>query len=289
MNLCFECGSKVSADDKFCSACGTMIIEADRKQGLKQESIKKCRECSEENLHVERKCTYCGAIFTGNEEIFLRDVPNKEEIINTSETKKIKIKKAVRSMSSVPETQGLETWKLASIIISAVIVGIFIIIIYADQNTIPEPSQNISTQPQQNPQIDLARFDEINQLERDIAQDNQNSEKLLRLANLTHDAGLFEKSIKTYEDYLKIKPGDTDARVDMGVCYFEQKNYSKAEEIFLAAIKQSPKHQIAHLNLGVVNLSKGEIEKAKDWLQKCIALGEHTDVGHRASELLKTH
>lgn len=192
-------------------------------------------------------------------------------------------------MSSVPESQGLKTWKLASIIISAVIVGIFIIIIYADQNTIPEPSQNISTQPQQNPQINLAQFDEINQLEKDIAKDNQNSEKLLRLANLTHDAGLFEKSIKTYEDYLKIKPDDTDARVDMGVCYFEQKNYSKAEEIFLAAIKQSPKHQIAHLNLGVVNLSKGEIEKAKDWLQKCVALGEHTDVGHRASELLKTH
>jgi Tfp pilus assembly protein PilF len=67
------------------------------------------------------------------------------------------------------------------------------------------------------------------------------------------------------------------------------KQYDKATSIFEAVIQKNPKHQIAYLNLGIVNLTQGKIVEAKEYFQKCIALGEHTDAGHRAAELLKSH
>jgi len=287
VSLCPECGVKISVSDKFCRECGTKISKESSQPETIQRSLKKCRECGEENLYSERSCSYCGSPFIGDEEVFVSDVTTTHTQRVETPLKKVKVKKSASLGDSTTAEKSIETWKVISIIVMAIIIGIFILLVYSEQNTIPTSVQNIPQAQQQ--KVDLAKFNEINQLESELASDSKNSEKLLRLANLTHDAGLFDKSIKNYELYLALKPNDTDARVDMGVCYFELKNYDKAEEIFLASIKRSPKHQIAHLNLGVVHLSKGNVDKAKEWLEKCIALGEHTDVGHRASELLKTH
>jgi hypothetical protein len=55
------------------------------------------------------------------------------------------------------------------------------------------------------------------------------------------------------------------------------------------ALEHSPNHQIGHLNLGIVNLAAGNVEKSKEWLQKAVALGPETEVGKRAQELLTSH
>ncbi len=287
MSLCPECGVKISTIDKFCRECGTKIFKESSQPTTIQKSFKKCRECGEENFYSERSCSYCGFPFIGDEEVFVSDVTISDTRSLETKPKKENVKKSVNLGSLQAAEKSIESWKIISIIVAAIVIGIFILLVYSEKNNVPTTVQNIPQAPQQ--QIDLSNFNEINQLEKEVEQDNKNAQKLLRLANLTHDAGLFDKSIKNYELYLELEPNDTDARVDMGVCYFELKNYEKAEEIFLASIKKSPKHQIAHLNLGVVNLSKGNVQKAKEWLEKCIALGEHTDIGHRASELLKTH
>ncbi|PIW69627.1 MAG: hypothetical protein COW08_06200, partial [Ignavibacteriales bacterium CG12_big_fil_rev_8_21_14_0_65_30_8] len=54
----------------------------------------------------------------------------------------------------------------------------------------------------------------------------------------------------------------------MGVCYFNLKNFPKAIEEMERAIKIRPTHQIGLLNLGIVNLSAGNLEKSKEWLKK---------------------
>ena len=84
-------------------------------------------------------------------------------------------------------------------------------------------------------------------------------------------------------------PKDTDARVDMGVCYFNLQDYANAIAEMETALTYNPNHQIAHLNLGVVNLSAGNLEKSKEWLKKAVALNPTSEVGVKAQQLLNNH
>ncbi len=54
----------------------------------------------------------------------------------------------------------------------------------------------------------------------------------------------------------------------MGVCYYSLRNFDEAIKAMTEALKYKPNHQIAHLNLGIVNLAAGNIDKSREWLQK---------------------
>lgn len=75
----------------------------------------------------------------------------------------------------------------------------------------------------------------------------------------------------------------------MGVCYFNLRDYPNAIKEMETALKYEPKHQIAHLNLGVVNLSAGNLAKSKEWLQKAYDLNPTNEIGQKAEQLLKNH
>ncbi len=112
---------------------------------------------------------------------------------------------------------------------------------------------------------------------------------LLQLAHAQNDAGFYDKAISNYQKYLKSNPSDADARVDMGVCYFSLKDYKNAISAMKEALKYKPKHQIAHLNLGIVNLAAGNVEESKKWLQKAVDIDPNSDVGKKAKEILQSH
>ncbi|MDP1994604.1 MAG: tetratricopeptide repeat protein, partial [Ignavibacteria bacterium] len=79
---------------------------------------------------------------------------------------------------------------------------------------------------------------------------------------------------------------NADVLVDMGVCYFDLQKYDEAIPLMEKAIKTNPVHQIAHMNLGIVNLAKGNIEKSKEWLQKAVAIDPNSEIGRKAKQLL---
>ena len=56
-----------------------------------------------------------------------------------------------------------------------------------------------------------------------------------------------------------------------------------------AALKYQPKHQIAHLNLGIVNLSAKNLVASKEWFQKTVDIDPNSEAGKRAQELLTSH
>ncbi|MBK6915231.1 MAG: tetratricopeptide repeat protein [Ignavibacteriales bacterium] len=111
---------------------------------------------------------------------------------------------------------------------------------------------------------------------------------MLQLAHLKNDSGFYDKAIIDYTHYLEVNPSDADARIDMGVCYYNLQNYPKAIEEMEKALTYQPTHQIAHLNLGVVTMASGNIEAAKQWLEKAVKLNPNTDAGKRAQELLSS-
>ena len=305
MKYCKVCGNQVKETDKFCSQCGSKLeFEETFVESLSTDvriiKLKICDLCGEENNFNSDECEYCGAGFTGKEKVIEREIKQQdvstkiETSKKTSPEKKKEKSKPQRIKKSEDKSQShpkkLETKQI--FLISAVIVIIgAILIYYGIENSKIEKKNEASSQVQteNSPRIDLNAINEINRLEAELKNNPDDPEKLLKLAHLNHDSGFFEKAISYYEKYLSFRPEDNDAEVDLGVCYFELKQYDKATSIFEAVIQKNPKHQIAYLNLGIVNLTQGKIVEAKEYFQKCIALGEHTDAGHRAAELLKSH
>ena len=152
----------------------------------------------------------------------------------------------------------------------------------------PVMNQN-QVQPNTNSGVNLNNMQMINDLEAKIKQNPEDYKSLLELAHLKNDSGLFEAAIENYKTYLEKNPKDADARVDMGVCYFNLQDFPNAIKEMETALKYVPNHQIAHLNLGVVNLSAGNIEKSKEWLKKAYDLNPTSEVGKKAEQLLNNH
>ena len=144
-------------------------------------------------------------------------------------------------------------------------------------------------QPNTNSGVNLNNMQLINDLEAKIKQNSEDYKSLLELAHLKNDSGLFDAAIVNYKTYLEKNPKDADARVDMGVCYFNLQDFPNAIKEMETALKYVPDHQIAHLNLGVVNLSAGNIDVSKQWLKKAYDLNPTSEVGKKAEQLLNNH
>lgn len=300
---CPRCNQLVKNTDKFCSNCGYQLISTVY-QKISEEftkvKIKLCDICGEENFIDAEECQHCGVQFTGKEKIIEKKVKVEgfeEKPILFEKERSIKGKTSSKKKTRQKANTTIEKEKgklspLQIILIAAgfLILGAVLVYYSLEESNVKLENLDTGNFPQVDQRkVDLNVLSEINALEKELERNPNDKQNLLRLANLLHDGGFFEKAINNYESYLKINPNDFDAEVDMGVCYYELKQYEKAEEIFKGVVNKNPNHQIAHLNLGIVNLTLGNIDKAKEYFQKCIALGEHTDAGHRAAELLKSH
>ncbi len=172
-------------------------------------------------------------------------------------------------------------------------IGIFLLIISGlFDSAEPALQHNHTTnenQQVQTPTVDLNKLKEINNLEEVVKNNPENHEALLNLAHMQNDNGFYDKAVIKYEEYLKLHPENADVIVDLGVCYFELKKYEKSISVIESALKINPTHQIAHFNLGIVNLSNGNINKAKEWWGKARDLDPNSNIGMKAEELLKTN
>jgi tetratricopeptide (TPR) repeat protein len=109
------------------------------------------------------------------------------------------------------------------------------------------------------------------------------------LANSLHDAKFYPRAIETYKKYLTVDPKNHDARVDLGICYFETGNDKQAVIEIETVIKKQPKHQMAVFNLGIIQLSLQNMPEAKKWLKKCVELDPQSTAGLRAQQILQQH
>jgi Flp pilus assembly protein TadD len=109
----------------------------------------------------------------------------------------------------------------------------------------------------------------------------------LRYANILHDAMLLDQAIAQYKQYLEKVPEDVNARVDLGICYFEQEKYSEAIAEMEAALKHEPDHQLGNYNLGIVNYNAGNIAVAKDWFIRARNINPASPQGQNAARILQ--
>ena len=291
MNHCIECGYKIDGNFKFCPNCGTQLDKvtqgSDANSSVKKEVII-CKNCGEENSPKNVNCFSCGVQLKGGK----KETISSKMIKSDTDGKQRDVqKKYLNEQSLDKEEKVLDSKKILSI--SAIVIVVFILALVFTgvfdsgiQKDIAQVNDQVQTDGNQ---VNLAKLDEINELENKIKENPDDLESTLHLAHLSQDSGLLDKAISNYKKYLEKNPENADARVDMGICYYNLGDYAAAINEMETAIKYESKHQIAHLNLGIVNLTAQNLDVSKEWFRKAMELDPDSEAGKRAQELLNSH
>jgi predicted amidophosphoribosyltransferase len=292
---CRKCGAELTPADRFCSACGTKVDWGAETRGGEATAAQPPAKASpaKPGKHAEVVCPLCGQINAGGQS-------NCESCggVLLSQPDSQTPPSAVRTPST-PKAQDrgfsfFQTWKFtASIAIIAVLVVILLVNFRSKENTQAPSSHPANLSPQAQ-----SVMNEIDALQKRVTESPNDTSALLRLANVFHDAKIFPRAIVMYDRYLALKPKDADARVDLGVSYFESSfsDSTRAQDDLLEAKRQmeraleyNPRHQLAAFNLGIINFHLGEVDVANQWLEKCAALDSTTEVGRKSKQFLTQH
>ncbi|WP_161629803.1 tetratricopeptide repeat protein [Desulfogranum japonicum] len=95
----------------------------------------------------------------------------------------------------------------------------------------------------------------IEQLQTATQSNPQDGQAWVQLGHAYFDDNQFNNAIKSYQEALKILPGQVDVMTDMGIMYRRNGQPQKAIETFDAVIAMDSNHQQARFNKGVVLLS----------------------------------
>ena len=312
VKFCPECGHKLEKKYKFCSECGFDLVNIDNSKNQENSSLfhgvdeKRnstkviiCEICGEENASENAVCSGCGAKLK-NERSERSSSGKKKESGGIAQSQKTQKKSIKQTNKTNPDKKSLTEYtankKLNKIrVITVVSIGLgiaLIILIFSGElNSLIIPNNEIDITQNQNPSsgVNLNNIQKINDLEVKVKSNPPDKASILELAHLKNDSGLYEQAIINYKQYLVLEPTDPDARIDMGICYYNLQNYDIAIKEMEQAIKYDPKHQIGYLDLGIVNLAAGNLEKSNDWLKKAVNLDPNSEYGKKAEELLKSH
>ena len=309
VRYCPQCGTKLKKEYKFCPECGFELVKIEAIKNSSnstsiQDSLKKvseviiCDNCGEDNNPSAELCSSCGVKLKGQRST-KEIMASGEEVKPSPKTKyvpetpkKVAPKKSAINKSEPDNSAQKKLNKIKLITISAIGLGIaFVILIFSGilNSVIIPGASNTVVQQNQSSGVDLNSLQKITTLEEQIKANPKDTIAILELAHLRNDAGMYQQAINNYKQYLALVPGDPDARIDMGVCYYNLQDYDTAIKEMETAIKYDPKHQIGYLNLGIVNLTAGNLEKSKEWLKKAVQLDPNSEYGKKAEELLKSH
>lgn len=228
-----------------------------------------CAHCGEELHWGDAACASCGVII---------DWPKEFGVIASAVTKQ---------QPSQSSKQKNASGILSSKLILGVIIGVAVAVvgyeIFFDKHAAVAP---VTAQPLA---ATVQAMQQIQDLEKQLQANPNNSAVELELANLFHDNMMWNKAITHYKSYLNTNSKDANARVDLGICYKESNDLPEAKQQMQEALKYDPKHVLAHFNLGIVALTEGNLEESNKWFKKTIELAPNSDVGKRAQQLIEQH
>lgn len=106
--------------------------------------------------------------------------------------------------------------------------------------------------PEGHPPLDIDSM--IKALEEQAAQNPQDPEPPLRLANVFYDHRRFQEAVEWYQKALKLDPKNVNARTDLGTSYFNLGRPPEALAEYRKSLEIDPKHEPTIFNTIVVNL-----------------------------------
>ena len=93
---------------------------------------------------------------------------------------------------------------------------------------------------------------ELQRLQQQVREHPDDGVAWTRIANLYHDAEMFQQAVGFYERAASLLPSDPNVLTDLGVCYQRLGDPQKALEAFARAEKADPKHWQSVYNQVVV-------------------------------------
>ena len=110
---------------------------------------------------------------------------------------------------------------------------------------------------------------EITALKQRVGEDPRDIAALTRLANLYHDAGMWQQAVDYYQSALEVTPEDPDLLTDMGICYQQLQRYEEALDLFDRAQGVDSSHWESLYNTAIVaGLYLGKIDRAEAALNR---------------------
>jgi Tfp pilus assembly protein PilF len=278
--LCAECGKEIHLGDHNCPNCGNPVEwQSESDVSVSAETSgnpRTCGRCGTENIADASFCSSCGAKLQGAQ---------KQQA--QSSRKSVKQEKGRDSKKRESDSSPLFSWKVIFGFLGLLLILVVAVELFSKREEAPIQEQAAAPQ-MQTANIQLAG--QISELEKQVAANPSDMQALLKLANMSHDGRFFDKAISYYKRYLERNAKDANARVDLGICYFENGNDDEAQKQMLVALKYDPKHLQAHFNLGIVNLKARRIQEANNWFKKTIALAPpNSEIGQQAKQFLEQH
>ena len=272
---CGQCGARLTLRDTVCPQCNTPVeFSATERAG----DIF-CPSCGQSNDAVAEFCQSCG--------VRLKSTP----------APKPKQPKPSKGVQKGRHGEGRrDYWPYVAVLAIVALVGV---VLYTEWFSRPSSSSE-PTEPREFPSSQTTKVSSRDvEMARQAADANPSDPSLrLRLGNVQQDAGQYRPAIDSYQKYLGVHPEDANARVDMGVCYYNLglsdslhafEDFSTAVREMRNAFNRVPTHQTAAFNLGTVFLQMGEMDTSNVWFQRAVAINAQTDLGKRAQKILDQH
>lgn len=267
---CKSCGVSILSDAKFCHNCGQSVSE------LTNKTIVRSKKTEKNTDHVSGKpnwlpvgLTLLGFIAVG---FFLTSLAVNE---NDEVTPAPKAKEETNAPGHNHPTMTADAETLKKIDELSALLGNAKTVV--DKKKITDELAGIY--------VSLGRYKDAADLFIAYLPNDSKSEKLnLAIANLLDDAGEKTQSVEYYKKALEINPKNVDARVDYATVLIQTEAPMVAITELNKALELDPNHQIANLNLGIMNYTIGRYEKAKEFFLKAKNLNPSSPAGLKAAE-----
>jgi cytochrome c-type biogenesis protein CcmH/NrfG/predicted RNA-binding Zn-ribbon protein involved in translation (DUF1610 family) len=277
--VCGACGAAVGPTDTACPSCGAAL------EHVTDASGRLCPVCGYRNDPAGETCVSCGARLAPG------SGPKKAP-------RQVSLHGKARS-SGGRARRSPEPWIYVAGLSVLVLIAY---VVYLALRTPPISSASGSRAPVGTVPLEAAAasggVEQLASLEQAVRDSPGDAEALLKLANSLHDHREWERAVQTYQRYLQKNPENPDARVDMGICYYElsQANPERGKEYFAEAVdamenalKRSPKYVPAAFNLGIIYLQRGELQTSNEWFRRVVAMDKNHPLAQRAERMLEQH
>ncbi len=308
--VCGGCGGEIARGNSFCPSCGVRLEwdeEPPRETGRTSGDAAPepavaapgpfpgatCTACGHRNTGTEQFCESCGVRLPG----MPGPAPAPAPTGGPRGALRRKGEKPARKASGSPPARRrgawrVEPWTAVMVVALLALVGF---LVYTSITTEGGRGSGVpAALSSQGPKPSA----DIGALEQAVSANPDDPVAVLRLANGLQDNGMYPRAVDAYQRYLRTNPKDADARVDLGICFYEMGNadslharalYDRAEQDMKQALMDVPTHQAAAFNLGVVTLRRGELEESNSWFRRAVQISSTSDLGQKAQQMLKEH